>query len=120
MFLGKHYVDLARALRARGQADEAAGAIRERIKLWPDNPGELYDAACEFALCVSIARETGAKKKYADEAIAALRTAVAAGWSNAAHTSRDPDLAPLRDRPDYRALLAELFDRAFPADPFAY
>jgi hypothetical protein len=48
-----------------------------------------------------------------------LRTAVAAGWSNAPHTARDPDLTPLRKRPDYQALLAALFDRDFPADPFA-
>jgi hypothetical protein len=32
---------------------------------------------------------------------------------------RDPGLAPLRDRDDFRRLLAELFDRGFPADPFA-
>ena len=27
--------------------------------------------------------------------------------------------APLHERPDFRALLAELFDRGFPVDPFA-
>ena len=36
---------------------------------------------------------------------------VAAGWSNATYTARATALAPLRDRPDYQALLAELFDR---------
>ena len=51
--------------------------------------------------------------------MAALRAAVVAGWSDAAHTARDPDLARRRGRPDYRALLTRLFDRAFPADPFA-
>jgi hypothetical protein len=48
-----------------------------------------------------------------------LREAVRAGWNDAQHTSRDPDLAPLRDRDDFRRLVAELFDRGFPADPFA-
>jgi tetratricopeptide (TPR) repeat protein len=118
-FLSNHYVNLAVALRARGRADEAAGTTRERMKLWPGNPRELYNAACEFALCVPLAREAAAKKRYANEAMAAMRTAVAAGWSNAPHTARDSDLAPLRERPDYQALLAALFDRAFPADPFA-
>jgi hypothetical protein len=47
-----------------------------------------------------------------------LQAAVVAGWSDASHTAHDHDLAPLRERPDYRALLAGLFDRAFPADPF--
>jgi len=51
--------------------------------------------------------------------MAALRTAVAAGWSNALHTSRNPGLTPLQERSDFQAVLAKLFDRAFPADPFA-
>ena len=53
------------------------------------------------------------------EAVQLLKQAIAAGWSNAQQTSRDPDLAPLRDRDDFRRLLAELFDKGFPADPFA-
>src|SRR4029077_4054735 len=103
-YLSSHYKGLAQALRAIGRPDEAAGAASDRMKLWPGNPGELYNAACEFALCVPIAREAAAKKRYADEAMAAMRAAVAAGWSNASHTARDPDLAPLRERPDYQAL----------------
>ena len=59
------------------------------------------------------------KQALAAEAVQTLRDAVAAGWQDAQHTSRDPDLAPLRDRDDFRRLLAELFDRGFPADPFA-
>jgi hypothetical protein len=55
----------------------------------------------------------------AAEAVQMLRAAVAAGWSNAQHTDRDPDLASLRDRDDFRRLLTELFDQGFPADPFA-
>jgi hypothetical protein len=50
--------------------------------------------------------------------MAALRAAVAAGWSDAVHTARDPDLAPLHERPDLRTLLAKLFDHGFPVDPF--
>jgi tetratricopeptide (TPR) repeat protein len=118
-FLSNDYFNLAWALRALGRTDEAAGVTRERMRLWPGNPIELYNAACEFALCIPIAERDVARRSYADEAMAALRAAVAAGWSNAAHTARDPDLASLRERPDYRALLAGLFDRAFPADPFA-
>ena len=34
-------------------------------------------------------------------------------------TSRDPDLAPLYDRDDFRRLVNDLFDRGFPDDPFA-
>ena len=34
-------------------------------------------------------------------------------------TACDSDLNPLRGQPDLQALLAQLLDRAFPADPFA-
>jgi serine/threonine-protein kinase len=118
-FLSNHYLGLSWAFRALGRAEEAAEATGERMKLWPGNPGQLYDVSCEFALCLPIARDSAVRGRCADAAMAALRAAVAAGWSNAAHTARDPDLAPLHEWPDFRALLAELFDRSFPADPFA-
>ncbi len=118
-FLSNHYIGLAKSLRAVGRADEAAGVTRDRSNLWPANPGELYNAACELALCVPIAAGAEAKKRYADEAMAGLHAAVAAGWSDAAPIALDPDLAPLRERPDFQAVLVDLFDRAFPADPFA-
>src|SRR5262249_38309482 len=117
--LSYHYRNLARTLRALGRPDEAAEATRERIKLWPGDPSELYNVACEFALCVPIAKDDALRGHCADEAMAALRAAVADGWSDAVHTTRDPDLAPLHERPDFRALLAELFDNRFPIDPFA-
>jgi hypothetical protein len=117
-FLSNHYLGLAQALRALGRAGEAAEATGERIKLWPANPGQLYDVSCDLARCVSIARDCAVRERCADAAMAALRAAVAAGWTEAVHTARDPNLAPLHQRPDFRALLAELFDSGFPADPF--
>ena len=51
-----------------------------------------------------------------------LAKAVAAGYNTPqrlAHMTRDSDLDALRDRADFRRLLAELFDRGFPKDPFA-
>ena len=55
----------------------------------------------------------------AAEAVQTLERAIDAGWNNAGKTNRDPDLAPLHDRDDFRRLLAKLCDRGFPADPFA-
>ena len=60
----------------------------------------------------------GNGKRSAAEAVQMLKQAIAAGWNDAGKTSRDPDLASLRDRDDFRRLVAELFDRGFPADPF--
>ena len=48
-----------------------------------------------------------------------LKQAIAAGWNDAKLTGRDPDLDPIRGREDFRRLLDELLDLAFPADPFA-
>ena len=59
------------------------------------------------------------KDNLAAEAVQALRAAIAAGWKNAGHTSRDPDLIPLRSRDDFRKLVGNMFDRSFPANPFA-
>jgi hypothetical protein len=50
--------------------------------------------------------------------VQALNEAIAAGWRDAQRTGRDPDLIALHDRDDFRVLLAELFDRGFPVDPF--
>lgn len=47
-----------------------------------------------------------------------LRAAVTAGWSRASWTANDPDLDPLHPRDDFQRLLAEMFDREFPSDPF--
>jgi len=118
-YLAYNYANLAQALRDLGRADEAARAIRERTKLWPGNPTELYRAACGYARCVPIAKDDARRRDYANEAMAALSAAIAAGWSNAAWTAQDLDLSSLHERRDYQALLSELFDRAFPADPFA-
>jgi hypothetical protein len=48
-----------------------------------------------------------------------LARAVTAGYDDLANLTRDPDLDALRNRADFRRLLARLFDRGFPKDPFA-
>jgi hypothetical protein len=59
------------------------------------------------------------RQTVAGMAVDALKEAIAAGWNDAWKTSRDSDLAPLSDRADFRQVLARLFDRSFPAEPFA-
>jgi serine/threonine-protein kinase len=56
------------------------------------------------------------RQAHADRAIVALRRAVAAGFRNGALWRRDPDLDPLRSRPDFQLLM---MDVQFPDDPFA-
>ena len=45
-----------------------------------------------------------------------LRHAVDKGWKDPDHMKNDGDLAPLRDRDDFKKLLAEL-EKMFPAKP---
>jgi hypothetical protein len=51
-----------------------------------------------------------------DRAMVVLRDAVAAGYRNVTWMKRDPDLEPLRSRPDFQLLMIDL---TMPADPFA-
>jgi hypothetical protein len=112
-------VDLVRVHQALKQPTEAIRATREMAALVQKDPSDLYNVACALALCVPLTRGEP-QQALAAEAVQTLKQAIAAGWHNAQNTSRDPDLAPLRDRDDFRRLLAKLFDRGFPADPFAY
>ena len=52
-----------------------------------------------------------------DRAMAALRRAFDAGFGFMALLRTEEDLAPLRSRTDFQALMMDL---AFPADPFAH
>ncbi len=118
-FLRESYSRLSQCLRALSRGDEAAQIARTRRALCANDPVELYVGARELASRVPTIQGTEQGQALAAEAVQDLKEAIAAGWDNALYTSRDPGLAPLSDRDDFRRLLAELFDRGFPADPFA-
>ena len=64
-------------------------------------------------MAVSLDRIDAAKRQaavlfYGDQVMALLRDAVAKGYKDAAHMKQDEDLAPLREREDFKKLLAEL------------
>ena len=54
------------------------------------------------------AQARAAVQFYGDQAMAMLRTAVAKGFKDAAHMKKDKDLDALREREDFKKLLAEL------------
>jgi eukaryotic-like serine/threonine-protein kinase len=121
------YVDglrrvLAKMIRVYAALDQPAEAIRsarECASLARNDPAELYNVACRLSLGIPLARQSS-RRILSDEAVESLRRAIAAGWANAALSARDPDLDPLRGREDFRRLVAEMFDRGFPVDPFAH
>jgi tetratricopeptide (TPR) repeat protein/tRNA A-37 threonylcarbamoyl transferase component Bud32 len=103
--LRESYQALARVLRALGRLTEAAALARERRKLWPGDPSELYAVAGELALCATDHGE--APSPYTGEAIDVLREAVGHGFKDLQRLRTDPELDALRSHPDFAQLVAD-------------
>ena len=116
--LRSHLLTLASVFQALCQPLEVIRVSRELAEQVRADPTEFYNVACVLALCVPSARGME-RQALTALAVQALRKAVAAGWNDAQHTSSDSDLIALHDNDEFRRLLAELFDRGFPADPIA-
>ncbi len=68
--------------------------------------GDWYNFACIYSIAsIKVADK---QKEYGDQAIAMLRQSVKAGFQSIPQIAKDTDLNPLRDREDFKALLAEL------------
>ncbi len=76
---------------------EAARLLRPLAETHPGTPAVHYNLAC----CL-------ARLEKGNEAMAALTRAVRAGWADADHARQDGDLAPLRDRDDFKRLLQDM------------
>jgi tetratricopeptide (TPR) repeat protein/predicted Ser/Thr protein kinase len=116
-WLSNHYQVLASVARDLGRPAPAAAASRERAKLWPRNADELYRTACEVALCIPLvgkgkadltAAEQAQRRRYGEQALDLLRTAVRQGFHDMARLKKDRDLDALRSQEGFRTLLAEL------------
>ena len=83
-------------LYQEGRYDEAADQAREVVAANPQYPALLYNVAC----CESLA---GRKA----DAIEHLRLAINASDSVRSYLAEDPDLDPLREEPEFQALLAD-------------
>ncbi len=116
--LREHLLNVVKVYRTLAHPTDALRTARELAEMTSGNPGELYDVACALSLTISLTSgEAG--QSVAAEAVAMLEQAVAAGWRDAVRMAHDSDLIPLRDRDDFRRLVAALFDRGFPRDPIA-
>ena len=80
-------------------------------------PKDTYEAACVVSRCVPLAEKdtslAEAKRKelaqgYGQQAMTLLRQAVKHGFTDAAHMQKDSDLDPLRQRDEFRKLLADM------------
>jgi hypothetical protein len=108
---------LASTLVRLGEHAAAAAAGEELARFGYKPADDSYQASCFLSLCVSLA-EKDAKlpppqrkalaDTYAARAVQLLREAVAHGNKDVAQMKNDTNLDPLRERPDFKQLLAEL------------
>lgn len=100
-------------LRAFSKKGDAAGC-RASAETWekfiPRDADSQYQAACFRAVCAQVMRERAESNadEQADRAMDWLRQAIAKGYKNIEHMKNDRDLDSLRDRADFKKLLAEL------------
>src|SRR5262249_31800204 len=124
-WLSLHYHNLCKSLRALGRKDDAVAVARTLFELLKQSPPEhrdqsmYYDQGCDMAQIVPLvgrgkkeeeltAAERAERKQYADQAVEALRLALADGFCDLQLFRTDEDLDPLRGREDFRQLMAEL------------
>ena len=98
------------------QEDAVRTAETHRDLGW-NPPADAYDAACFLSRCVPIVakhdkldarQRQAAAQFYGDAAMKLLREAVSKGFKDVAHMKKDTALDPLRQREDFRKLVAEL------------
>lgn len=78
-----------------GQNDEATRELQIATALRPNDANILYNAACTYGVM-----------QKAEEALATLKRARAAGYSNWVWAARDPDLACLYANPEFQVLVS--------------
>ena len=80
-----------------GDYARASGLVQQYLRLTPNDPVMLYNAACIYC-----------RLGETDRGASALRRAVNAGLVDLDQIERDPDLAPIRDHPTYKAVISRL------------
>jgi serine/threonine-protein kinase len=112
---------LAAALLELGEHAAAAEVAVELARISGDPANDDYTAASFFCRCVVLAekdtklpqvRRQELAKSYGDQAMAALKQAVAKGYKDTANLHKDKELDPLRSRTDFKDLLAGLGPKA--------
>jgi thiol-disulfide isomerase/thioredoxin len=118
--LRSYYGVLATEMKKQGLHKRLAKLAEKVAEEAPDPRNDTYNAGCLMALAataVGIAKEPAAERAkladgYAERAVKFLAKASQAGYPSnrheREHMDKDPDLDPLRRRPDYQKLLAQL------------
>ena len=113
--LAEQLLELAAVQRSRNRLSEAVAAALEAGQRYHDRPAELYQVAVELARSMNrvgegrvvLAPEQQAQReRYARHLLQTLKAAVDAGYRDADVLRKEPTFAWLRDRDDFRQLLA--------------
>jgi tetratricopeptide (TPR) repeat protein len=95
--------------RQTGRTEEAANKARELRQVWPADPEPAFAAACHFAALISVVgKEKAVQEGYYQEAMKSLVQALENGLSNGDQRLADERLAPLKERPEFQALVERL------------
>ncbi|HEY2785644.1 MAG TPA: tetratricopeptide repeat protein [Fimbriiglobus sp.] len=85
---------------------EAVAEVAELTKSQTWNAAQWYTFASAYAFASG--KIADKKDEYAKRAVELLQQAVKAGFKNASSMKEDPNLNPLRDREDFKKLIAKL------------
>jgi serine/threonine protein kinase len=115
--LASTYGDYSIYQRQRDQPLAAADTCLKQRELFTADAANLFVVACALGECMMLldkAAETrsteqqAARDRIADEAIATLKQATDAGYSDAATLTESKALEPLRSRPEYTAIVEQV------------
>jgi serine/threonine-protein kinase len=113
----QHREVLAATLLELSEHASAALAAADLARIAFDPANDAYKAVGFFGRCIPLAerdsklseaRRPELAHSYAEQALAALRQALAKGYKDLAQLKKDKDLDPLRSRDDFQKLLAGL------------
>ena len=94
------------------EAAELGKTLEARV-----SKSNLYYVACGYAMCVWSAQTNGELnpdskaeqiQRFSDRAISVLQAAVNAGFENLSELEANPELDPIRDRPEFSELLEHI------------
>ena len=110
-------MELTQSCAGQGDRSAALAAATKRRDLGWHPATDAYEAACMLARCVPIVEKddklAAAKRQaemrfYADQAMTMLREGLAKGYQNIEQMKKDKELDPLREREDFKKVVAEL------------
>jgi hypothetical protein len=105
------HIELMLALARLGEHVEAVRIAEQEVRKRgraSKNPRVIFQIACCYSLCLDAVEGAEDKAKYANQGVGSLAEARALGHKDVNEIDSEPDLEPLRDRPEFKAFRAGL------------